>query len=91
MVTVVKRRGHKETFDEKKVYASIYAACMDCSLGVKKCEGISEHITSELKNHLRSKREVNSTEIFGFVMERLARFNEPSAFMYETHREMPKA
>lgn len=91
MVTVVKRRGHKENFDEKKAYASIYAACMDCSLGVKKSEEISQKLSDDLKLFLRGKKEVNSTEIFGFIIQKLATINEPSAFMYETHREMPKA
>ena len=91
MVIVVKRRGHLENFDEKKAYASIYSACMECSLGVKRCEEISQHITVELKHFLKTRKDVNSTEIFGFIMQRLAKVNEPAAFMYETHRELPKA
>jgi transcriptional regulator NrdR family protein len=91
MVTVVKRRGHKENFNEEKAYASVYSACMECSLGVQKCEDVSQHIMTELKHFLKTRKEVNSTEIFGFILQKLAKISEPAAFMYETHRELPKA
>jgi transcriptional regulator NrdR family protein len=91
MVTIVKRKGHRQQFDEKKAYASIYAACMECSLGAKLSEGISQDITAELKRSLKGRSEVNSTEIFGFIVQKLAKANEAVAFMYATHREMPKA
>ncbi|HSB46617.1 MAG TPA: ATP cone domain-containing protein [Candidatus Bilamarchaeum sp.] len=88
MSLVVKRRGKKETFDEKKVYGSVYAACMDCSVGEKLCENIAAKIVADLKKFLKGRKEVNSTEIFGFVIQRLAKEHEPAAFMYETHRDL---
>ncbi|MEW6722825.1 MAG: ATP cone domain-containing protein [Candidatus Micrarchaeota archaeon] len=88
MAVVVKRRGKKEEFDEKKVYASVYSACMECEMGEKKCEEISEHVVDELKKFLKGKKEVNSTEIFGFIIQKLAKKYEPAAFMYQTHRDL---
>jgi transcriptional regulator NrdR family protein len=90
MSMIVKRRGKQEPFDEKKVYASVYSACMDCALGENKSEGIAQEIVSELKRFMKDKKEMNSSEIFGFVLQKLARISEPAAFMYETHREIPK-
>lgn len=90
MTLVVKRKGRKEAFDEKKLYASIFAACQECGIENEKSEHISEKIVHELLIHLKGRQEVNSTEIFGFVTERLARLNEAVAFMYETHRDLAK-
>jgi transcriptional regulator NrdR family protein len=88
MAVVVKRRGKKEDFDEKKVYGSVYSACMDCSLGEKDCEKIASKMVAEVAKFLKGKKEVNSTEIFGLIMQKLAREHEAVAFMYETHRDI---
>jgi transcriptional regulator NrdR family protein len=90
MPTIVKRRGKTEPFDEKKIYASVYAACMDCALGENKSEAIAQTITQEVKKFIKDKKEINTSEIFGFVLQKLAHISEPVAFMYETHREVPK-
>jgi transcriptional regulator NrdR family protein len=88
MTLVVKRKGKKETFDEKKLYASIFAACQECGMENEKSEHIAGKIVHELEAHLKGRNEVNSTEIFGFVIEKLARINEAVAFMYQTHRDL---
>ena len=31
---------------------------------------------------------INSTEIFGFVLQKLAHEYEPAAFLYQTHRDL---
>ncbi len=88
MAVIVKRRGHKQEFDEKKIYGSVYAACMGCSLSEKECEKVSESVTKDVKTLLKGKKEINSTEIFGFIIQKLAKLNEAVAFMYETHRDI---
>ncbi len=90
MTFVVKRKGKKEAFDEKKLYASIFAACQECGMENEKSEHVAGKIVHELEAHLRGRHEVNSTEIFGFVTEKLARMNEAVSFMYQTHRELVK-
>ncbi len=88
MVAIVKRRGQKQEFDEKKVYGSVYAACMACQLHENECERISDSMVSEVKKFVKGKKEVNSTEIFGLVVQKLAKIREDAAFMYQTHREL---
>lgn len=88
MAIIFKRRGKKEKFDEKKLYASVYSACIDCDLSGTEAERISEEITNGVKKFLKGRKKVNSTEIFGFVVQKLAREHEAVAFMYETHREV---
>ena len=88
MVMLVKRRGKKEKFDERKLYASIYSACMDCNLGEKRCENMAAKIVPQVKKFLKGRKEPNTSEIFGFVLQKLAKENEAAAFMYETHRDL---
>ncbi len=87
MAFVVKRRGKTEPFDETKLFGSVRAACMECKMGEKESEAVAWRIVGEIKKFLKGRTEVNSTEIFGLVIQKLARENEPAAFMYQTHRE----
>ncbi|MBD3209922.1 hypothetical protein GF318_00920 [Candidatus Micrarchaeota archaeon] len=88
MAVIVKRRGKKEKFDEKKVYASVYSACVECDLTAQEAERIADNVTSEVKKFVKGKKQVNSTQIFGLVIQKLAKEHEAVAFMYETHREV---
>lgn len=87
-VLVVKRRGHSEHFDERKVYGSIYSACSNCDLHEKECEKLAEQVVEELKKAMVTKKEINSTEIFGLVISILAKYHEDAALMYEVHRDI---
>ena len=42
---IIKRKGHKERFDERKVFASVYAACMSGHMDRKKCEEVFGRLT----------------------------------------------
>ena len=85
---IVKRRGQKEKFDEKKVYGSVYWACKSSSLHGKQCESISKSVLEELKKELKNKKEVNSTRIFKFVSKALKKLHKEAAYMYESHRDV---
>lgn len=88
MAVIVKRRGKKEKFDEKKLYASVYSACVECDLSAQESERIAQRTTDEVKKFIKGKKEVNSTQLFGLVIQELAKEHEAVAFMYETHREV---
>ena len=88
LTLVVKRRGHTEHFDEKKIYGSVYAACSNCDLHEKECEKLAEQVLEELKKAITNKKEINSTEIFGLVISILAKYHEDAAVMYEVHRDI---
>ena len=87
MAIVVKRRGKSEPFDEKKIYESVFAACTECKMDQKQSDTVAWKMVDEVKKFLKGKTEVNSTEIFGLVIQKLAKVHEPAAFMYQTHRE----
>ncbi len=88
MTHIVKRRGHKEEYDERKAYASSYAACRNAHLPEKEAEYIAEKVTKDIENWIKDKGEVNSQQIFEEVTKSLAKYNKDASFMYETHRDV---
>ena len=88
MAHIVKRHGSKEEYDEKKVYASSYAAAMNVHLGEKESEDLAEKVTSDLNSWIEGKGEVESKEIFQEVFNALGKHNKDAAFMYQTHLDV---
>jgi transcriptional regulator NrdR family protein len=81
-VVIVKRRGHKEKFDEKKIYASIYFACMSAYRDEIKCEKLSEKVTNKIKAWIKNKRIVDSSQIREKVIAELRKENKKVEFYY---------
>lgn len=88
MVHIVKRRGHKQEFDEKKVYGSVYAACLSSHVQHEEAELIASKVAEEIKEWIKERQEVKSIQIFNEVGESLKRLNKNAAFMYTTHRDV---
>ena len=63
MVVIVKRRGHNERFDERKVYASAYATCISAHYPEIKCEKIADEITRKIKDFIKNKKQVQSKHL----------------------------
>jgi len=85
---IVKRRGHKEQFDERKVYISCFAACRSCQLEDVETERICRAVLKEVKSWIRNKRLVKSADIADQIRKSLRKRNEDAAFMYETHKDI---
>lgn len=85
---IVKRKGHKEKFDERKAYASVYWACRSSHLHAQECEQIAQKVVSALQKHIHEKKEVDSAQIFEFIGKELQKHNEHVAYMYKTHRDI---
>ena len=88
MSHVVKRKGHKEEYDEKKVYASAYAASLNVHLGEVEAEEIAKSVMGRINDWIADKNEVDSQDIFKKSTEELAKLNKDASFMYETHRDV---
>ena len=43
---------------KKKVYGSVYSACMECDLKEKECEKMADKICTGLKKHLKGKKQI---------------------------------
>lgn len=85
MSAIVKRRGHTEKFDEKKVYGSVYAACASAHCAEMLCEKTAEEITKRVKQFIKKKKEVHSGEIRRKIETELKKIDEELAFFYEHH------
>ena len=85
---IVKRRGHQEEFDERKVYASCYAACLNTQIEHTKAEKICGKVSKEVKTWARKKKIVDSSDIFRKTIDALKKHDKDAAFMYETHRDI---
>ena len=85
---IVKRRGHQEEFDDRKIYASCYAACLNAQIEHTTAEKICEKVSKELKTWARKKKMVDSSEIFKKTIATMKKHDKDAAFMYETHRDI---
>jgi len=85
MTLVVKRKGHKERFDERKIYASIYAACASAWYSEIHCENISGKVTKRIKNSLKNKNEIRASLIKRKIISELKKIDKRLVFYYEEH------
>lgn len=71
---VVKRDGRRQPFDRKRIIAGLVKACEKRPVSVDKME----EVTDEVERHIQKKfdREVESREIGGLIMEKLAQLDE---------------
>ena len=87
-ILIVKRKGHTEPYDERKVYASCYFACRNAHLGEKESEKICEKVCVAVTRNVSKKNFVTSDQIFRILVEELKKHEEDAAFLYETHRDI---
>lgn len=85
---IVKRKEHEEPYDNHKVYASCYAACLNASLSRKEAETICAEVMADLDRWIEGKDMVRSKEIFKEITQSIHRRNKEAAFMYKTHLDI---
>ena len=86
---VIKRAGHKEMFDSKKLYASIYSSCLAAHQTTTNAENSAEHTTQEVSKWLSSRQTtVTSNDLRIKASEFLEKLNPDAAYSYAHHRIM---
>jgi transcriptional regulator NrdR family protein len=85
---IVKRKGHKEAFDEKKLYASVYAACMTLRMENEEAETIAQMVTDEVKTEIKDEKEVTSDALQKAAAKCLTKYHPDAAYLYKTHRDV---
>ena len=88
MEHIVKRKGHKERFDERKVYASVFAACMALRMSDEEGEVIANLVSHEVAEEYKTVHEVSAHTIHNFVTKSLRKYNSDVAYIYDTHRDI---
>ncbi len=84
-IIILKRKWRKENFDERKVYASIYSACMSAYFNELKCEKIATKLTKILKVWLKNKKIVSSNSIRKNIMTELGKIDNTLKFHYDKY------
>jgi transcriptional regulator NrdR family protein len=84
----VKRRGHTEAYDARKVYGSILYACFSAHVKEKQAEKIAMSISDDITKLVEKSHTITAHEIFYEVTKRLKKHHPEAALMYETHRDL---
>lgn len=85
---IVKRRGHTEIYDERKVYGSCFFACRNAHLSEKEAEEICKKVSAAVTKWIKTKKMASSNNIFRMLIRELKKHNEDASFLYETHRDI---
>lgn len=86
MKHVVKRSGSSETFDSRKIYASVYASCLSVHETTAAAELVAEQVTKQVNEWLAPKTEVTIADLRHVVADRLQKINPHAGFVYQHHR-----
>lgn len=85
---IVKRAGHSEEFDQRKLYASVFSTLRVVGVSDQEAELVSEKVVQYVEQSLASKHEVTSKDILHRATKHLRQFNEDAAYLYEHHRSV---
>lgn len=85
---LVKRHGHLEHFDVKKVYASVYAATLNAHYSEKDAEMIASQVSKNVHKKACTKKSIDSKDIKLEVIHELNQVDKDIAFLYETHLDI---
>jgi len=86
MKLIVKRHGHSELFDEKKLYASIYAVCLAVREPTATAELVAEKVVKDVSVWLSPKHEVTSNDIRRQAAKHLHVYNDEASHLYMQQR-----
>jgi transcriptional regulator NrdR family protein len=85
---IVKRRGHTEPFESRKLYASVFAACRNAHLAEAEAEKFAGIVADEISAWVAHQETVTSEQIFREAAAALRRLHTDAGFLYETHRDI---
>lgn len=60
---VIKSHGHREPYDEKKIYASVYAAALNCHYPRKKAGAIASQAMKEVDRQVKLHPAITARQI----------------------------
>lgn len=88
MKHIVKRAGHNEQFESRKVYASVYAACLAVRAQSSDAELVANEVAKDLDKWVSDKHSVTSNQIATEVVRVLKLYNSDAAYLFEHHRDI---
>lgn len=88
MKHVVKRGGHSEPYDIKKLYASIYSVCLSVRTPEGEAELVAERVVKHVGQWIEKKHEVTAHDIRVQATKHLKAYNPDASYLYGVHREL---
>lgn len=88
MKHIVKRAGHNEEYDGKKIYAAVFAACVAVRSQGREAELVAGEVMKDVDRWIADKSSVSSHQIAGQVVRALRLYNGDAAYLYEHHRDL---
>lgn len=87
MVTHIVKRlpGHSEPYDERKLYASVYAACLSVRTPAGEAEITAAKVCQDVAPWMAKKTEITSNDIRHQAQQHLRVYNPDAAYMYLRH------
>ncbi|MBI2136518.1 hypothetical protein HYU06_05595 [Candidatus Woesearchaeota archaeon] len=85
---LVKRHGHLEHFDVKKIYASVYAATLNAHYSEKDAEMIAAMVSKNVHKKACKLKKIDSDKIRIEIIHELNQVDKDIAFLYETHLDI---
>lgn len=85
---IIKRKGHAEYFDERKLYASIYSAALNCHKSEEESEKIADETSNNVKKWLHYNPTTKSHKLKVQVIKELKEIDKDIAMMYEVHLDL---
>ncbi len=86
--SIVKRKGHEESFDEKKLYASIYSATLNCHHGEERAEEVAQVVLNNIQLWIKDHPTVTSHILKLRAIRELKHIDRDIAMMYEVHMDI---
>jgi len=88
MKHIVKRAGHTEAYDQRKLYASIYSSCLAVRTPSGEAELVAEKVCKDVEQWMDQKHEVTAHDIRRVAHQYLEAYNPDAAYIYKMHREI---
>lgn len=85
---IVKRGGHTEPYDERKLYGSIYSSCIAVREPAATAELVAAKVCEDIAAWLGNKHEVTSADIRRMAATALHAYNQDAAWIYRHHRNV---
>lgn len=86
MQHIVKRKGHTEPYDERKVYASVFAACISVREPAGSAELVADKVQKDVNAWIAKKHEVTANDIRRQAAKHLHAYNPDAGYMLLHHR-----
>ena len=83
---IVKRKGHIEPYDPRKVYASVFAACLSVREPAGSAELVANQVVKDVDNWIAKKHEVTANDIRRQSAKHLTVYNPDAGYMLLHHR-----